>query len=148
MKLTITQIVLEHAEFKHRPDYLAIALNNDDAAVRSNVNLTAQVSRAEQNPNGAALVRLGAKSAEDSLYQFELGYAVFYSLEWQEGEEVPEDLDNRLMVTGSTMLLPFIREVVASLTGRGRFGPTWLAPTNFNELFRAKPPEAVGSSGQ
>jgi preprotein translocase subunit SecB len=29
------------------------------------------------------------------------------------------------------MLYPFLREAVANLTGRGRFGPVWLNPFNF-----------------
>lgn len=148
MKLSIAQVVLERAEFAHRADYLTFAPNTPIA--NDGVQVTAQMGRGVQNPNNAALVRLTAKSEEGSLYYFDVSYVVFYTMEWDEGEEIPENLDHRLVVTGSTMLLPFIRETVASLTGRGRFGPTWLAPANFQMLdFKEEPtqPEPAGASG-
>jgi preprotein translocase subunit SecB len=35
---------------------------------------------------------------------------------------------------GGPTLFPFLRECVANLTGRGRFGPLWLRPINFVQL--------------
>jgi len=143
MKLTIAQVVLEDATFEHRRDYLSLPQNT--AVAQSQVTFTTEVGRADQNPNGAAYVRLAAKSAEDAIYLFDISYVVFYLMEWEEGETVPDDLDRRLMITGSTMLFPFVREVMANLSGRGKFGPTWLAPINFNDLVTGKPPEVAAS---
>jgi preprotein translocase subunit SecB len=38
--------------------------------------------------------------------------------------------------TGSAhaVLFPFVREAVANITMRGRFGPVWLNPVNFGAL--------------
>ncbi len=33
--------------------------------------------------------------------------------------------------SGPATLFPFIRQVVADLTSKGRFGPLWLSPVNF-----------------
>jgi len=142
MKLTIAQIVLERADFKHRDDYLNLALATP---VQSGVQLQIQMQRPEGDPSAPVLVRLTAISAEDATYQFTVTYVVLYLIEREVEDEALTDMDRRLLVTGSTMLFPFIRETVASLTGRGRFGPSWLAPTNFNTLVPT-PPEALASS--
>lgn len=145
MKLTIGQIILERAEFKHQDDYLRVEPTTP--LEPSSVGMAVQVQRAVADPNGSALVRVSATSAEDAPYQFSVTYVLFYAMEPEEGGAVPEDLDRRLMVTGATMLFPFIREAVANLTSRGRFGPSWLAPTNFNNVvLNATPPEALASS--
>ncbi len=142
MKLGISQIVLESAQFKHRDDYLTIPLGKDVGA--SGVKMNIQVARAEEDPKAAALVRLVARSDENAVYQFDISYVIFYSMEWDEGEDEPGNLDQRLIQTGSNMLLPYVRELVSSLTGRGRFGPTWVAPTTFKHV---APPEPVAAGG-
>lgn len=147
MNLTISQIVLERAEFAHREDYLRLEPNT--ALPASSVAMAVQVQRAEGNVNRAALARVTATSGGDALYHFSVTYVVFYVMEWEGNEPVPDDLDQRLMVTGATMLFPFLRETVANLTSRGRFGPSWLAPTNFNALVPTPtPPEALASISQ
>lgn len=140
MKLTVAQIVLEQVEFKRRDDYATLAPNVPMAP--SSVNLGAQLQRPEE-PSNAVVVRLTASSEEGALYQFSVTFAVFYMTEAEKEDAAIENLDRQLLVTGSTMLFPFIREVVASLSGRGRFGPTWLAPTNFQALMANAPLETV-----
>lgn len=132
MKLTIAQIVLEQCEFKHRDDYLSVP--SDKPPGEAGLTLSSQVLRAKNAPNEKALVRLHAASDSNATYVFEVTYVVFYGMAWDEGESVPADLEKRLMVTGATMLLPFVRETVASLTSRGKFGPIWVAPTNIADL--------------
>lgn len=147
MNLTIKQIVLERSEFEHRDDYLR--LEPSTTPEPSSVGMTVQVQRAEANPAGAALVRVTATSGDGALYRFSVTYVVFYGMELEEGETAPADLDRRLMVTGTTMLFPYIREAVSNLTSRGRFGPSWLAPTNFNNLVpNATPQEALASTSE
>lgn len=148
MNLTISQIVLERSEFKHRDDYLRL----DPTVTKlepSSVGMSVQVQRAADNPSKAALVRVAAKSGDEALYHFAVTYVVFYGLEFAEGEVAPADLEQRLMVTGATMLFPYLREAVANLTSRGRFGPSWLAPTNFNNLVPTPAPvEALASTSE
>jgi preprotein translocase subunit SecB len=147
VNLSISQIVLERAEFAHREDYLR--LEQKTALPPSSVEMTVQVQRAEGNTKGAALVRVIASSGEDAVYHFAVTYVVFYGMVWEGDESVPDDLDRRLMVTGATMLFPFLRETVANLTSRGRFGPSWLTPTNFNSLVPTPTaPEALASASQ
>jgi hypothetical protein len=39
-------------------------------------------------------------------------------------------LDRYFTTSGAALLYPFVRQVVADLTWRGRFGPVWLNPMN------------------
>ena len=129
-------MVLEQAQFAHRPDYLSLPA--DTKLTASDVQLFSQVMRSEGEKTNA-VVRLTAQSAKGALYSFEVSYSALFAID-TEGEEV-QDMDRRLMVTGSTMLYPFVREVVANLTAKGRFGPTWLAPVNFNNTVAQKTEE-------
>jgi preprotein translocase subunit SecB len=45
--------------------------------------------------------------------------------------------DQQLVEVVGAMLYPFIREVVANLTIRGRFGPVWLNPFNLRGAIQA-----------
>ncbi len=149
MKLLISQIILERVVFGHRENYLSVP--TDTPLATSRVTMKSQVQRAEGDPNSAALVRLTAESDEGSTYQFAVTFTVLFTMDWTDAPPTPEDLDNldkRLMVTGSTMLFPYARELVSSLSGRGKFGPSWLAPTSFNNLEPTPvPPEPAGVSG-
>lgn len=133
MKIGIAQMVLERAQFEHRADYLNIP--STTPLEPSDVHLSVQALRPQEDGSNA-IVRLIAESAKDALYVFKVSYVALLTID-AEGEEVA-DLDRRLMVTGSIMLFPFMREVVAGLTSKGRFGPTWLAPVNFNDIVPEK----------
>ena len=40
------------------------------------------------------------------------------------------ELEAYLKSNGWALLFPFVREALANLTGRGRFGPIWMNPVN------------------
>lgn len=131
MRLTVAQFVLEEAQFAHKSNYLE--RKPLDAVPASPVDLEIELAEAQDNPE-VRVVRLRAVSnAPEALYDFRVSYIVILMLDRQ-GEELPADLEQRVMVTGATMLLPFIREAVANLTSRGRFGASWMQPVNINEL--------------
>jgi preprotein translocase subunit SecB len=141
MKLTIAQILLEGAQFAHKSNYLERMPTEATAA--SPVDLQIELAEAQDKPN-ARVVRLRVMSnAPEALYEFTVSYLAIFTLD-MEGEQPPADLDRRLMVTGATMVFPFAREVVANLTMRGRFGPSWMQPVNINELVLGNtPPQPV-----
>jgi preprotein translocase subunit SecB len=49
--------------------------------------------------------------------------------------------------TGGTILLPFLREVIANFTGRGRFGPVWVNPINFRAALQNVKGEMILDKG-
>jgi len=131
MILSIAQIILEEARFGHVGNFLAQPPT--EVAAPSPVELRVELLKA---PDGkSAVVRLRAGSgASEVPYSFSISYLVIFGMEEQEGVPTPADLDHRLLITGGTMAFPFVRECVANLTSRGRFGPSWLAPTDFNQI--------------
>jgi preprotein translocase subunit SecB len=144
MKLTVAQFVLEDAQFAHKSNFLE--RQPSEGVPAAPVDLEIELAEAQDNP-AVRVVRLRVvSSAPEALYDFRVSYIVILMLDMQ-GEEAPADLDQRLMVTGATMLLPFVREAVANLTSRGRFGPSWMQPVNINELVLAsttrRPPLAA-----
>jgi len=132
VKLKIHQIILEAVKFKHRDDYLALLPTT--SLPSTDIQLAAGLAVSDSNPNDM-LVRLEARSGDGGLTSFDVSYVMLIGVEYDAEEVPPPDLPNRILVTGATMLLPFVREVVANLTAKGRFGPTWLAPTNFHKAF-------------
>ena len=57
-----------------------------------------------------------------------------------EGEE-NYPLAEYARTAGAALLFPFLREAVASITGRGRVGPLWLKP--FNVQLAALDPDSM-----
>ena len=144
MKLQIEQILLEDARFAHAPDFLARQTKENVPSL--DVELRLDVMKA---PDGSgAVVRLRATSeSAGSHYSFGVSYLVLFRLLRDENEALPSDLDKRLLVTGANMAFPFLRECVANITMRGRFGPSWLAPADFSSLVSdAAATQTVGAS--
>lgn len=139
MKLSIAQMILERCEFSHQENFLSIPASTPIAL--STVTLGVQVAR-DENDASKCLVRLVASSPEGASYRFSVTYTTLLNVQLDEGETVP-DLDRQLMVTGCTMMFPYVRQVVASFTSQGRFGPTWIAPTDFMRLLSEAVPQVL-----
>ena len=127
--LIVEQVFLVSAEFGHRADYLQLPPTTrvDDV---STVIETAVISSEDGRGAGIKVVaRTDASNPKAAvpLYNFRVEMAAL--VRSIDGEENMPPLD---FVAGSGMatLLPFLREAVANLTMRGRFGPIWLKPVN------------------
>jgi preprotein translocase subunit SecB len=122
-RIRISQIFLERAFLAHREDFLSFP---PSTPMSPEVELILEVGLSPDKSRGR--VRLGARSqpgAED-LYNFDV---LLTALIEREGEgNMP--LERYLEKHASVMVFPFLREAVANLTGRGRFGPLWIRPTN------------------
>jgi preprotein translocase subunit SecB len=130
MKLSIAQILLESAQFAHKGDFLSKAPGTPVAP--SQVNLSVELKKSDDS-NTAIIRLLVTNDSPEALYEFSVIYVLILNIDL-EGEIPSDDLDKRLMITGAGMLFPFVRETVANLTTRGRFGPSWLAPTDFSQI--------------
>ena len=81
-------------------------------------------------------VRTDPKDA-DALYKFDVGITVMMIA--VKGEEnLPPD--EYLTQAGMSLLYPFLRETIANITMRGRFGPVWLQPINLRAFAAAQVP--------
>ena len=138
MKLAIRQILLESVSFKHtKPDFLSLPA---DKPSQSEVGLSAQALYSEDRKDVAVRLRV-VSDAPEAPYTYDVSYLTLLSVDY-EGEPPPADLEKRLLVTGGSMAMPFVRELVANLSSRARLGTTWVEPVNFDKLAPDTPPAA------
>ncbi len=129
IQLQITQMILEDVQFRHTADYLAKEPKMEFP--RTPASVTVEVHHNAEEKKAFVRLRVVAEAPE-APYAYYVGYVVLFKYTG----EPPENIDDRLAVTGANMTLPFAREVIASLTGRGRFGPTWISPMDFNKALK------------
>lgn len=141
MKLSISQFVLEEASFAHKADFLSVSPGVSIGGEAQPVETQVTVLKGAE-PNRAA-VRVRVDNGDgDPQYRFVISYLAI--LTWEANGKEAEEIDRNLMGAGASMLIPFIRETIANLTSRGRFGPRWLAPINVHQMLAPpSPPKRV-----
>jgi hypothetical protein len=134
------QIVLQRAEFRHREDYLALPPNTPvtelpvDVSVQMFANASAQVSAdgapAQQRPIAGIVVQAKSRATDPpALYEFVVEVAALVTADREQPEIPPIEF---IVGSGINLVFPFVREAVANLTMRGRFGAIWLKPFAIN----------------
>jgi preprotein translocase subunit SecB len=122
--IQIGQIFLERAEFSHREDALQLPAST---LFQPNLEVKFQGGLAPDKKAGFLRAIVRTKPDDQPLYNFSVTLlAIFKAVEGQ--ENLP--LKDYIRTTAPAMLYPFIRETVASITGRGHFGPLWMNPFN------------------
>jgi len=123
--IRLVQVFLEKALFKHRPDFLDLPADTEPdirhLAVSLETGLTADSS--------AALVRarIRTKPRARGVYEFDVTMTALLE---RDAKSPNMPLDQYVSMAGWTLVFPFLREAVANITTRGRFGPVWLNPFN------------------
>jgi preprotein translocase subunit SecB len=126
--LSISQIYLDHAHFEHTSNPFALLPHEDRPEAKLTVTTTT-FELTSQTGTKAAGIMVQVSSVEGSDHPYRLDVAVTGLVEAIEGEEnFPPS--QYVSVAGATLLFPFLREVVANITGRGRIGALWLRPFN------------------
>lgn len=138
MKVNLTSLMLVDASFRHTVDPLQTP---EEKIPAGGIGLEVELIKG-QEANAYAVKLKAALESADVKYALNVTYAAILLID-PEGEPPPDQLEHRLMVTGASMLFPYCREVISNLTARGRFGPVWLSPTNFNVLLANKQIEEV-----
>jgi preprotein translocase subunit SecB len=135
--LRIDQIFLEKAQFDHGEQ----ALQNP-ANTRVELPIDIQITTAVANDGRAGLIRVRVSSGDEkALYRFDISVLGLVQVE-AEGQQAV--LEKYLQRDATFMIYPFVREALANLTGKGRFGAIWLRPLPAGELVGGK---AVPESG-
>lgn len=124
--IRIAQILLERAVFEHREDFLALPPNTPIGA--PDITLTTTAGQSPDNKRGIIKLRVQTKPEQRPLYNVDVEMTALVEVE--EGKE-NMSIEQYIRVSGPAMIYPFIRQVVADLTFKGRFGPMWLNPVNF-----------------
>jgi preprotein translocase subunit SecB len=141
--IKLVTVFLSESSFRHR-DKATPAQDNALGAAQIEV----EVASATEKP--AMLVSLRVNSdPEDSATNYDFDVTVVGVFEPMEtGANM--DLTQFALTNGAALLYPFAREVVANITGRGRFGPIWLNPFNMYAMFQtgAEQANAAGAAAK
>lgn len=139
-QIRIGQVFLSFASFDHREDALQLPTNTPLGEIA--VQLDVQIKIAEDGDGGIIRLRAGTKPGADDLYRFRVEMTAMVAHAGGVGGMTVKDY---LMKSGAFMVYPFLREAVANLTIRGRFGPVWLRPINFMALAEQMNDETVAA---
>lgn len=127
--IKIDQVFLIESQFRHRPDFLLHAPSTEIAALDINVEI--RTFGVPDGKTGGVAVKVATNPGDQAaLYQFSVQMGALVSA--VQGEE---NMPPQKYVTeaGAGFLYPFMRECVANLTARGRFGPIYLKPFNIRQ---------------
>jgi len=123
--IEIAQIFLEEAHFSHREDYLSLPPNAQVPPPTVQVNFEGSIDEAQK----LGVVRVGVSTNDEERPYYNIRVTMTAVVRPEAGKEnMP--VETYLRGPGPAMLYGFLREVVANLTWRGRFGPIWLSPFN------------------
>ncbi|MDR1910266.1 MAG: protein-export chaperone SecB [Holosporales bacterium] len=96
------------------------------------INMHVSTAASEKNTHMVLLeTKASAMQGKNTLFVLELTYAGVFSL-----ENVPEKmLPLVLYIECPRILFPFVRSIVAHITGDGGFPPLYLAPVDFMAMY-------------
>ena len=124
--IELRQIFAESVQFEHRAD--SVALPAHRAPGELDVQTQIQFRLAADERSGMLRMLVRTNPASNGHYKFEITVVALVGVKPGEANmSVPE----YAQASAAALLYPFARELVANLTGRGRFGPLWLHPFNF-----------------
>jgi preprotein translocase subunit SecB len=132
--IRLVQVFLEKASFKHRADFLDLPPDTDPDVPTLRVGLETGLSA----DGSAALIRarVRTKPKTKAVYEFDISMTALVERE-RASANMP--LEKYVPMAGWTLVFPFLREAVANITGRGRFGPVWLSPFNLKAQAQGQP---------
>lgn len=78
-------------------------------------------------------IRAEARAQDQLVYLLELQYAGIFTV-----TVPPEHLSTVLLIECPMILFPFLRRIVADMTGDGGFAPLMLSPIDFAQLYRQR----------
>ncbi len=127
--IKINQVFLESAAFEHRPDFLTLPA---DTVVELDTQLSIEFMIDPGDASRGA-IRATAFTTDEGLYRFRISVGAIIE---QDAANKNFTLDEYIATSSTALLVPFLREAVANITGRGRFGPIWIHPMNVVALMQ------------
>jgi preprotein translocase subunit SecB len=123
--LRVNQIFIRAVSFEHRED--ALSLPPSTSVGETTVSISMQHGIAEGGAAGFVAIRVASDNEKNPLYRFDLEMTALISEE-ESAKNLP--VEEYLKKHGPGLLFPFVREALASITARGRFGAIYLRPFN------------------
>ena len=123
--ISIGQIILEEAHFAHRADYLNLSITTPMDVAK--LELQVESGQAPDGKTGLVRVRVATPAESKTVYGFRVSMVALVAVD----ENAPNmPMERYLATSGAALLFPFVRQVIADLTLKGRFGPVWISPVN------------------
>jgi preprotein translocase subunit SecB len=123
------QIFLVEAALGYRIDPITVPDNTGVKPQKISVAFEMRhINGGEATQVAVAVTTTPELNEPDALYDFHVKIAAL--IDQVDRTKWP---DNLLAEAVATMIFPFVRETVANLTQRGRFGPVWINPFNVRE---------------
>ena len=91
------------------------------------INVQIESGLSEDKRTGLVRMRVQTIPENRPFYELDISMIALVMVD-QVAPNMP--LDRYFTTSGAALLYPFVRQVVADLTSRGRFGPVWLNPMN------------------
>lgn len=135
--IQISQVILLGARFAHRDDVFSLLPTTrvENLPIKIEVKVAGKVG----DPGSVIRLRAFTEENPEALYRIDVEVAAL--IERVSGEENLDPFEYARDM-GPVAFFPFLREAIANVTMRGRFGPVWLKPYNF---VAAPPTVEVGS---
>lgn len=95
--------------------------------VEATLDIAVEAAVTADGSRARVQVMVATEPNANALYAFKIGMtALVERIVGEENFPLAQYVESH----GPALLMPFVREAVANLTGRGRFGPVWLHPVN------------------
>jgi preprotein translocase subunit SecB len=121
--IVIAEILLERVSFEHRSDFLMLPKTTPPNV--GDVTVQAEFGLREDGEGGVTRVTVSTVAANEPVYNFVVAMTALF-VRQPDGMALETFLRNNSVA----LVYPFLREVVANVTLRGRFGPVFLNPFN------------------
>ena len=123
--IRIAQIFLTKSHFEYTVNPVELPPNT---AV-GEINTTIEVQLSVDDADNVGVVSVSVSTAPEStgLYRFQVEMTAIVDRVGEPNMPIREYVRS----AGPPTIYPFLREAVASLTGKARFGAVWLPPVNF-----------------
>ena len=112
------------------------SLQNEPPQIQVDIDVQAENKQADLF-EVVLKIRAEARAKEQLVYLLELEYAGVFTL-----NVPPEHLGAVLLIECPMILFPFMRRIVADVTGDGGFAPLMLSPIDFAQLYQQRVQQA------
>jgi len=131
--INIHQVFLDRASFSHREDYLTIPASTPPEV--GDINVAFRMILSDTEPRALIQARARTDPDQKPMYEFDVILSMVISVD----EAAPNmTLPEYARTGGFATLSTFLRQTVADLTLRARFGPVWLNPANLRVALEDK----------
>lgn len=132
--LQINQVILLEARFAHRKDALTLLPSTPVGELPIQI----ETKIAGKPGDKVAMIGLRGFTPENAESLYSLSVEIAAIIGAIPGEENLDPYEYAKEM-GPAAFFPFLREAIASITMKGRFGPMWLKPVNLVALSVAQP---------